>query len=191
MPATADAPYGRTWLGAWYVLRPIGRLVLQPRTDGESRIPREGGAVIAFNHLGFTDALLVTQVLARPTRFMVAAGVLRIPIVGAVLRAAGAFGVRRGESDRESVRVAIAAASSGSLVGIFPEGGLRRGGPLGELHRGAALIALRAGVPLVPVAIGRRPAFVRVGEPLRPEGDARTVTAALRASLVQLLDVRH
>jgi 1-acyl-sn-glycerol-3-phosphate acyltransferase len=191
VPATADAPYARTWLGARYGLRPIGRLLLQPRTDGESRIPREGGAVIAFNHLGFTDALLVTQVLARPTRFMVAAGVLRIPIVGAVLRAAGAFGVRRGESDRESVRVAIAAASSGSLVGIFPEGGLRRGGPLGELHRGAALIALRAGVPLVPVAIGRRPAFVRVGEPLRPEGDARTVTAALRASLVQLLEVRH
>ncbi len=35
------------------------------------------------------------------------------------------------------------------------------------------MIALRAGVPLVPVAIHRRPAFVRVGEPLAPEGDAR------------------
>ena len=79
--------------------------------------------MIAFNHVGFTDALLVTQVLSRPTRFMVAAGVLRIPVVAKLLRAAGAFGVRRGESDRESVRVAIAAAAAGSLVGIFPEGG--------------------------------------------------------------------
>ena len=74
-----------------------------------------------------------------------------------------------------------------ALVGIFPEGGLRHGGPIGELHRGAALIALRAGVPLIPVAIGRRPAFVRVGEPLAPDGDARTLTTQLAAALTALL----
>ncbi len=87
----------------------------------------------------------------------------------------------------ESVRTAIEAAAAGSLVGIFPEGGLGGGGPLGELHRGAALIALRAGVPLIPVAIGRRPAFVRVGEPLAPEGDPRALTDALAGSLTALL----
>ena len=44
--------------------------MLRPEVSGAARIPREGGAVIAFNHIGFLDALLVTQVLARPTRFM-------------------------------------------------------------------------------------------------------------------------
>jgi 1-acyl-sn-glycerol-3-phosphate acyltransferase len=187
VPPTADAPYARTWLGARYVVRPIGRVLLRPALSGQARIPREGGAVIAFNHVGFLDALLVTQVLARPTRFMAAAGVLRLPLIGWLLRTSGAFGVRRGEGDRDAVRIAIAAASSGSLVGIFPEGGLRHGGPVGELHRGAALIALRSGVPLIPVAIGRRPAFVRVGEPLMPDGDARTLTTRLSASLTALL----
>ena len=190
MPPTADAPYARTWLGARYLLRPLGRLLLRPEVAGRAHIPREGGAVIAFNHVGFLDALLVTQVLPRPTRFMVAAGVLRLPLLGSILRASGAFGVRRGESDREAVRVAIESAAAGSLIGIFPEGGLRRGGPLGELHRGAALIALRAGVPLVPVAIGRRPAFVRVGEPFAPEGDARSLTKELARSLGALLTPR-
>ena len=183
MPPTADAPYARTWLGARFVLRPLGRVLLRPDVAGRPRIPREGGAVIAFNHVGFLDALLVTQVLDRPTRFMVAAGVLRLPVIGSVLRAAGAFGVRRGESDRDAVRSAIESAVAGSLVGIFPEGGLRRGGPLGELQRGAALIALRAGVPLIPVAIGRRPAFVRVGEPIAPADDTRALTGRLAASL--------
>jgi 1-acyl-sn-glycerol-3-phosphate acyltransferase len=187
VPPTADAPYARTWLGARYLLRPLGRIVLRPEVSGRSRIPPGSGAVIAFNHVGFLDALLVTQVLARPTRFMAATGVLRVPVIGQLLRASGAFGVRRGESDREAVRIAIAAAAEGSLVGIFPEGGLRHGGPIGELHRGAALIALRAGVPLIPVAIGRRPAFVRVGEPLAPESDARTLTGRLAASLTALL----
>jgi 1-acyl-sn-glycerol-3-phosphate acyltransferase len=187
VPPTADAPYARTWLGARFVLRPLGCLLLRPDVAGRSRIPREGGAVIAFNHVGFLDALLVTQVLARPTRFMVAAGVLRLPLVGMILRAAGAFGVRRGRSDRDAVRTAIESAAAGSLVGIFPEGGLRRRGPLGDLHRGAALIALRAGVPLIPVAIGRGPAFVRVGEPIAPAADARTGTERLRESLESLL----
>ena len=189
MPPNADAPYARAWLGARFVLRPLGRVLLRPEVSGRSHVPPTTGAVLAFNHVGYSDALLVTQVLARPTRFMVAAGVLRVPLVGLLLRASGAFAVRRGESDRESVRIAIEAAAAGSLVGIFPEGGLRHGGPLGELHRGAALIALRAGVPLVPVAIGRRPAFVRVGEPLAPEGDARSLTARLAESLTALLAV--
>ncbi len=187
MPPTTDAPYARTWLGARYLLRPLGRVLLRPEVSGASRIPRESGAVIAFNHVGFLDALLVTQVLARPTRFMAAAGVLRIPVIGWLLRASGAFGVRRGEGDRDAVRTAIDAAAAGSLVGIFPGGRPPPRCTIGDLHRGAALIALRAGVPLIPVAIGRRPAFVRVGEPLAPDGDARTLTAQLAASLTALL----
>jgi 1-acyl-sn-glycerol-3-phosphate acyltransferase len=187
VPPTADAPYARTWLGARFLLRPVGRLLLRPEVSGRAWVPHEGGAVIAFNHVGFLDALLVTQVLARPTRFMVAAGVLRVPVIAQILCASGAFAVRRGERDRESLRVAIAAAAAGGLVGIFPEGGLRHGGALGRLHRGAALIALRAQVPLVPVAIGARPSFVRVGEPLAPEGDSRSLTGQLSSSLDALL----
>jgi 1-acyl-sn-glycerol-3-phosphate acyltransferase len=190
-PTSADAPYERAWLGARFVLRPLGRAALRPEVAGRSHVPRTGGAVIAFNHVGFLDALLVSQVLARPTRFMVAEGVLRIPGIAQLLRASGAFGVRRGESDREAVRLAITIAAGGGLVGIFPEGGLRRGAALGPLHRGAALIALRAGVPLVPVAIHRRPTFARVGQPLAPDGDARSLTRELGESLTGLLASGH
>jgi 1-acyl-sn-glycerol-3-phosphate acyltransferase len=183
---TADAPYERAWLAARYVLRPLGRVLLRPEVSGRERVPLDGGAVVAFTHVGFLDALLVTQVLARPTRFMAAAGVLRVPVVGQILRASGAFGVRRGEGDRDAVRLAIGIAARGGLVGIFPEGGLRHGAEVATLQRGAALIALRAGVPLVPVGIGRGPAFVRVGQPIAPMGDARSLTAQLGAALAAL-----
>ncbi len=187
MPNDADAPYVRVWLAARYGLRPLGHLVLRPEVAGASHIPATGGAVLACTHVGFLDALLLTQVLRRPVRFMAAAGVLRVPLVGRILRTSGAFGVRRGESDREAVRTAIAIAGAGALVGIFPQGGLRRDGTIGDLQRGAALIALRAGVPLVPVALGRAPSFVRVGEPLAPEGDPRTLTARLAGALGALV----
>jgi 1-acyl-sn-glycerol-3-phosphate acyltransferase len=186
----ADAPYERAWLGARFLVRPLGRALLRPEVVGRAHVPRTGGAVIAFNHVGYLDVLLVTQVLERPTRFMVAEGVLRVPGIALLLRTAGAFGVRRGASDRDAVRLAIEIATAGGLVGIFPEGGLRRGAVLGELHRGAALIALRARVPLVPVAIHRRPAFVRVGEPLAPEGDVRSLTDRLGQALSEALGDR-
>jgi 1-acyl-sn-glycerol-3-phosphate acyltransferase len=186
----ADAPFARVWLAARYGLRPLGRLALRPAVTGPCAIPARGGAVIACTHVGLLDALLVTQVLRRPTRFMAAAGVFRVPLVGMVMRAAGCFPVRRGERDTAAVRQAIEIARAGGLVGIFPQGGLRRGTGLDELHRGAAMIALRAGVPLVPVGLGRRPAFVRVGEPLAPEGDARALTARLGAALAELVSPR-
>jgi 1-acyl-sn-glycerol-3-phosphate acyltransferase len=182
-----DAPFARVWLGARFLLRPLGRILLRPQVSGRERIPRAGGAVLAFTHDSLFDALLVTQVLPRPTRFMAAQGVLRVPLVGRILRASGQFAVRRGEQDRDAVRLAIEIAASGGLVGIFPQGGLRHGVPLDQIHRGAALIALRAGVPLIPIALGRRPAFVRVGEPLPPAEDARALTRELSAALQALV----
>ena len=73
----ADAPYERAWLGARFLVRPLGRVLLRPEVTGRANVPRAGGAVIAFNHVGYLDVLLLSQVLERPTRFMVAEGVLR------------------------------------------------------------------------------------------------------------------
>jgi 1-acyl-sn-glycerol-3-phosphate acyltransferase len=185
-----DAPYARVWLGARFLLRPLGRILLRPEVSGRERVPRGGGAVLAFTHDSLLDALLVTQVLPRPTRFMATEGVFRVPLIGRILRASGQFAVRRGERDREAVRLAIEIAASGGLVGIFPQGGLRHGVPLDRIHRGAALIAIRAGVPLIPVALHRRPAFVRVGEPLAGANDARALTRELSAALAALLSRR-
>jgi 1-acyl-sn-glycerol-3-phosphate acyltransferase len=185
-----DAPYARVWLGAWFLLRPLGRLLLRPQVSGAQHVPRRGGAVLAFTHDSLLDALLVTQVLPRPTRFMAAQGVFRVPLVGRLLRASGQFAVRRGERDRDAVRRAIAIAQAGGLVGIFPQGGLRQGVPLDRIHRGAAMIAIRAGVPLIPIALGRGPAFVRVGAPLAPTQDARALTRELSAALQALVSRR-
>ena len=95
----------------------------------------------------------------------------------------------RGRSDRGAIAAAIAALEAGEVVGIFPEGGVRREGPW---LRGAARMALATGAPLLPVrllgtrkALGRRqvgfpPLAALIGEPIAVERASRTV--ALRAS---------
>jgi 1-acyl-sn-glycerol-3-phosphate acyltransferase len=79
------------------------------------------------------------------------------PVLGSVLRSAGAFPVRRGEGDREALQTAISLARAGEIVAIYPEGTRRHKGIAkkrqARRHTGAARVALEAGVPLVPAAI--------------------------------------
>ena len=176
------------------VVAPLGRLALGPRIVGRHNVPRSGGAGIACTHISYFDALLVTQVSTRPIRFVAERKYLELPVVGPLLRGAGVFGVERGSGGRDALALVDELLRAGELVGIFPEGGLRRGVPIGALKRGAAFSALRARVPIVPVAIGghqplwpRRRAFVRIGEPLAPVGSTRELTARLDVALRELV----
>lgn len=175
------------WRSAVPALRWCGRHLRHPVMTGAGHVPA-GGAVLAYNHERLTDWLFAIQVTDRPMRFLVGDHVMRWPLVGRVLRAAGQISIERGASDSDAIRRAIAAAAAGELVGVFPEGRLVPGEGLGAIQRGAALIATRAGVPLVPVAIVRNPVRVRIGAPLEPGGSTRELTARLEIALRTLVE---
>jgi 1-acyl-sn-glycerol-3-phosphate acyltransferase len=94
------------------------------------------------------------------------------PVLGPLLRAGGAFPVRRGERDAEAIATAVRLCREGQVVVMFPEGTRRKKGLRkrheARAHTGAARIALRAGAPLVPAAIKGTDRISRVG-PLRVE----------------------
>ena len=79
------------------------------------------------------------------------------PAVGPLLRAAGAFPVRRGEADAEAIETAVRICKEGGIVAMFPEGTRRAKGLRKKFEHkprtGSARIALAAGVPLVPAAV--------------------------------------
>jgi 1-acyl-sn-glycerol-3-phosphate acyltransferase len=175
------------------VIAPLGRALLRPRLIGLERLPQRGGAVVAFNHDSYLDALLVAQVTRRHLRVMGKAELFTLPLLGRLLLSGGMFPVQRGRGDRAALDTAVELCRAGELVAIFPEGTLNRGPHLGRVRSGAARIALAAGVPIVPVAIGghhlvrRRQAFVHAGEPLPPHGPASLLTGRLRRALQTLL----
>jgi 1-acyl-sn-glycerol-3-phosphate acyltransferase len=92
------------------------------------------------------------------------------PILAPILRAGGAFKVRRGEGDVEAMRTAVELVQDGEIVVMFPEGTRKKKGlrkkHVARPHTGAARIALTAGVPLVPAAITGTDRLSRLG-PLR------------------------
>ena len=151
---------------SWPFVRGLYRL----RVRGLEHLP-EGGFVLAANHTSNFDPwpLGIPLLPHRQLRFM-AKSELFNPVLAPILRAGGAFKVRRGEGDLDAMRTAAELAREGEIVVMFPEGtrlkkGLRKK-RRARPHTGAARIALSAGVPLVPAAIGGTDRLRRLG-PLR------------------------
>ena len=151
---------------SWPVVRGLYRL----RARGLEHIP-EGGFVLAANHTSNFDPwpLGIPFLPRRQLRFMAKAELFN-PVLTPILRAGGAFKVRRGEGDLEAMRTAAQLAREGEIVVMFPEGTRQKKGLRKKFearpHTGAARIALSAGVPLVPAAIGGTDRLSRLG-PLR------------------------
>jgi 1-acyl-sn-glycerol-3-phosphate acyltransferase len=167
---------------AWRFLRlwlPSVIQVLAPNAGyGIDRLPKTGGAVLAANHLSAIDPPGIGVYSRRAIRFMTKLELLELPVAGEFLRMTGTFAVRRGEGDRDSLRVARWFVREGHVVGMFIEGTRQKLGYPGPAHAGAAMVAMQEGVPVVPVGIeafgwslrNPRPFAVAIGEPMDLSG---------------------
>ncbi len=120
---------------------------------GRDNIPTEGGALLCGNHVSYIDPPALGAGATRPVRFMAKSELFRIPVLGFLIRSAGAFPVKRGTADRGALRKAVELLQDGELVGMFPEGARSFDGKLKDPEMGTGLIALRAQVPVIPVAL--------------------------------------
>ena len=149
---------------------PVVKGLYRLRVRGLENVP-DGGIVLAANHTSNFDPwpLGIPFLPDRQLRFMAKAELFN-PVLAPILRAGGAFKVRRGEGDVEAMRTAVDLVREGEIVVMFPEGTRQRKGLVkrhqARPHTGAARIALAAGAPLVPAAIGGTDRLLRLG-PLR------------------------
>jgi 1-acyl-sn-glycerol-3-phosphate acyltransferase len=135
--------------------------------------------VLAINHLHWIDIPAVGAVSPRNVDFVAKIEAHRIRGLGAFIRLHGALAVRRGESDREAVRLMRQAVRDERVLGLFVEGTRQRTGRPGVAQPGAAMVALQEAVPVVPVAVygtqawrigNFAPCSVAFGDPVRYDG---------------------
>jgi 1-acyl-sn-glycerol-3-phosphate acyltransferase len=164
---------GRVTLGA------AVRALVPLRVYGSERVPSEGGLVLAMNHFSWIDPPAFGAASPRTVRFMAKVELHRVPGMGSLIRSFGSFAVRRGESDREAVRLMRQCVQEGDALGLFVEGTRMRDGVPGEVKPGASMVALQERVPIVPAAIhgsqfwkpgNWEPVSVAWGRPLSFEG---------------------
>jgi glycerol-3-phosphate dehydrogenase (NAD(P)+) len=160
----------------------------------------KGGLIVAANHRSFLDPFVIGGALPwrRPMNYVAKVELFERRWQGWCLSRLGAFPIRRGESDEDSVQTARAVVERGGTVCIFPEGTRIRHGTLASPRRGVGRLALETGAPVLPAAVvgsehvrrgwrirprrvqvrlGRAMTFPRVENPSPPL--AETVTARI------------
>ncbi|MEV6572775.1 lysophospholipid acyltransferase family protein [Streptomyces sp. NPDC051577] len=141
-------------------LGPLLRLLFRPRIEGLENIPAEGAAIIAGNHLSFSDHFLMPAILKRRITFLAKAEYFTGPgvkgrLTAAFFRSAGQIPVDRSGKDagQAALREGLGVLAKGELLGIYPEGTRSHDGRLYKGKVGVAAMALGAGVPVVPCAM--------------------------------------
>jgi 1-acyl-sn-glycerol-3-phosphate acyltransferase len=135
------------------ILEPFLRVYFRMSRTGREHVPRHGGVIIAPNHRSFLDPFVIGICMRRPVYFVAKRELFDNPLIGWFLNCLGAFPIKRGEADEESVETAKRILARGDMVMIFPEGTRIRSGSLGRAKRGVGRLALETGAPVVPVAV--------------------------------------
>ena len=204
------------WVCKYILIGPWLRLLYRPQVTGLEHLPSEGPAILAGNHLSFSDSIFLPLVCRRKITFLAKSDYFNSPgLKGLLTRlfmsAAGQVPVDRsgGRASEAALRTGLRVLGEGALLGIYPEGTRSGDGRLYRGKTGVARMALEAGVPVIPCAMvnthiiqppGKlRPKIMRVkiaiGEPLdfsRYEGMAgdrfvlRSMTDEIMYELMQL-----
>ncbi|WP_432477925.1 lysophospholipid acyltransferase family protein [Nocardioides sp. GXQ0305] len=175
--------------------------------QGTHHVPRQGGVMLAVNHVSYVDFVyggLAADPSGRKVRFMAKRELFDHRWTGPLMRSLHHIEVDRG-AGVTSYRTAVDYLRAGECVGIFPEATISRAMELKEFKSGAVRIAAEAGVPLVPAVLWGTQRMltkdhprdfsrgttilIRVGEPLHPTGtQPEAETADLKAAMAELLD---
>ncbi|MBS1864093.1 MAG: 1-acyl-sn-glycerol-3-phosphate acyltransferase [Actinobacteria bacterium] len=115
----------------------------------------KGGLIVAANHRSFLDPFVVGACLPwhRPMNYVAKVELFQKPLQAWFLSRLGAFPIRRGESDEDSMETARMVVERGGTLCIFPEGTRIRRGSLANPKRGVGRLALQTGAPVLPTAV--------------------------------------
>ena len=143
------------YLVARLFLTPFFHVYFRYSRNGREHARVKGGLIVASNHRSFLDPFAIGGALPwrRPMNYVAKVELFERRWQGWLLSRLGAFPIRRGESDEESVETARLVVERGGVVCIFPEGTRIRSGSLAAPKRGVGRLALQTGAPVIPTAV--------------------------------------
>lgn len=142
------------------ILSPILRTLFRPKVEGLENLPTAGPAILASNHLSFSDSIFLPLVVPRKITFLAKSdyfttGGVKGRLKAAFFKGAGQLPVDRtgGRASKAALETGKRVLREGKLLGIYPEGTRSPDGRLYRGKTGVARMALEAGVPVIPVAM--------------------------------------
>ena len=132
---------------------PIYRFIFRGNLIGRKNIPENESFIIASNHGSLLDPPFLGHALGLKVSFMAKQELFRIPLLSQIIQACGAYPVKRGIVDKNSIYMATQKLTTNNIVGIFIDGTRQKDGRVNRPKNGAALISAKTKKKLLPVAI--------------------------------------
>jgi 1-acyl-sn-glycerol-3-phosphate acyltransferase len=136
-----------------WLIRFVINLIARVEVQGFENIPKQGGYVIATNHLGRLDVCLLFYELEGNFILPVAEKYEHHWFFGPIGNAMGGIWLDRFNADVRSIREILGRMKAGGILVIAPEGTRSKTGAMAEGKPGVAYLAMKAGVPIVPIAL--------------------------------------
>jgi len=184
--------------------------------EGQERLPREGGMILAPTHRSRWDPILLgylagRRVTGRDLRFMTLLEQTR-GIQGWFVRHLGGFPLDRDRPGTASIRYSVDLLENGEMLVLFPEGHIFQDNEIHPIQPGVARIALQAiakkpelKLSIVPIALryDHQPPIswgsrvrIKVGDPISVGSEdlsakkeaTRRITSTLKEALKRLYD---
>lgn len=126
--------------------------------------PAEGGYLLCANHMSNSDVVVIAACMRKPVYYMAKSELFKVPLVGPLIRAFGAFPVKRGTADVGAIRTAVRLLNEGEAVGYFPQGRRYAGvdPKTTDIKHGAGLIVYRAQARVLPVFLSAKDYKIRM-----------------------------
>ena len=164
------------------IVFPIYKLIFRGYLTGKENIPQKGSFIMVSNHGSLLDPPILGHAIGRRISFMAKVELFKIPFLGSIIKACGAYPVKRGVVDKNTIKTACDKLANDNCIGIFIDGTRQKNGRVNKPKQGAALLAFKNQKLLLPVAIINShrllrfkyflPIFtklvIKVGKPIQP-----------------------
>lgn len=144
-----------------WILTVLSRLLFGFTVFGAEKVPEKGSLILAVNHRGYVDPVLVCMAVPRRIEWMGKKELFAFPFAWFFFFI-GTFPVDRQKGGLAAIRTSLSLLKDGWTLGIFPEGTRRKKDdvvvvPNDIPKNGVGMLAARGGAPILPVFVDRMP----------------------------------
>ena len=146
------------------VVRGILKVFILFKTKGEENIPEDGAFLLCANHNSNMDPVLIAAGCKRQLTFMAKDELFHVFLIGKLIKALGAFPIKRGKGDAAAVMATLKIMKRGGATLIFPEGTRMPRGERKSVNSGIVRLAMQSDVPILPAYVSKNK--VTFGNPI-------------------------
>lgn len=138
------------YLAGWTSNFLISRIICRMKIKGLEHFPKEGGYLIATNHLSYFDPAFLANCFYHPIYFLAKKELFRNFFLKTFFHYSNSMPVKRGVIDRSAIAMCVKAVNDGKILTIFPEGTRDKSGEFLPPKPGIGMIAKQLNCKIIP-----------------------------------------